>query len=79
MAICLGPDGVVVAEVDEAVSIAVERSTDRCLIKQMCTADLLVKDLVKDVLACRSFDDSQDVSDAADVQGTAVGWLSSSS
>ena len=40
VAMCLGPDGIVVAEVDEAVSIAVEMSTDRCLIEQMCTADL---------------------------------------
>ena len=49
VAMCPGPDGLVVAVVDEVVSIAVERSTDRCLIEQMCAADLWVVDLLKDV------------------------------
>ena len=54
-----------VGEVDEAVSIAVDRTTDRCLIEQTCAADPLVVDLLKDVLTCRPFDDGQDVPGAA--------------
>ena len=58
---CLGPNGVVVDEVDQAVCIAVHRPTDGCLIKQMRTADRKCVDLLEDVLCCRTLDDTHDV------------------
>ena len=68
VAMCFGPDGVVVDEVHEAVSIAVQRSADGCSIEQMCAADLRCVDFLEDVFACRSFDDAQDVPNFIDVQ-----------
>ena len=56
MAMCLGPDGVVVHEVDQAVGVAVHRPTDGCLIKQMCTADLRCVSLLEDVLRCKTLE-----------------------
>ena len=66
--VCLGPNGVVVDKVDQAVSTAVHQSTDECLIKQMCTADLRCVDFLEDVLCCRPLDDTQETSDVTDGQ-----------
>ena len=80
VATCLAPDGLVVDEVHEAVSIAVERPTDRCLIEQICVADLWVVHLLEDVLAGRPFMTFKTCPVSLTCNGcTAVGWLSSNS
>ena len=80
VAMRLAPDGLVVDEVHEVVSIAVEGSIDRCLIKQTRVADLWVVRLLEDVLAGRALNDVQDVPNLIDVHGcAAAGRLSSNS